>query len=78
MILSREEMVPKQIEIDLNSPAGNAFSLLGLAGQLGTSLGMSRKKIKLIQDEMMLSSYDMLIETLDKYFGEHVVIYKWS
>ena len=76
MILSREEMVPRQIEIDLSGPEGNAFCLLGLVGRLGISLGMSRKKIKLIQDEMMLSSYDMLVETLDKYFGDYIVIYK--
>ena len=76
MILSREEMVPKKLEIDLSGPGGNAFFLLGLVGQLGISLGMSRKKIKLIQDEMMLSSYDMLVETLDKYYGDYIVIYK--
>lgn len=76
MIKSREEIVDKKLEIDLNSPQGNAFVLIGIAGHIGKQLGMSKFRIKCIQDEMKLSTYDMLIETFDKWFGDYVILYK--
>lgn len=76
MIKSRKEIENKKIEIDLNSPEGNAFNLIGMAGSLGKQLGMDNFRIKCIQDEMMLSTYDMLIETFDKWFGDYVILYK--
>jgi len=64
------------IEIDLNGPSGNAFVLLGIAGNLGKQLGLDKFRIKCIQDEMMLSDYEMLIQTFDKWFGDYVVLYR--
>jgi len=37
---------------------------------------MSKFRIKCIQDEMKLSTYDMLIETFDKWFGDYVILYR--
>ena len=76
MIKSREEIKNKKIEIDLNSPQGNAFNLIGIAGSLGRHLKMSKFRIKCIQDEMMLSDYEMLIQTFDKWFGDYVILYR--
>lgn len=64
------------IEIDLTGKEGNAFYLLGLASNLGKQLRMDKFRIKCIQDEMMLSDYEMLIQTFDKWFGEYVVLYR--
>jgi len=76
MIKSRQEIKSKEIEIDLNGPEGNAFNLIGLAGSLGSQLNMSKFRIKCIQDEMMLSDYEMLIQTFDKWFGDYVILYR--
>ena len=66
----------KRITIDLQSPQGNAFYLLDLAGNLGKKLGLNKSEIKNIQDNMSLSDYTMLIEIFDKHFGDYVDIYK--
>ena len=76
MIKSRNEFKDKIIEIDLNGPEGNAFNLIGLAGSLGKQLNMTKFRIKCIQDEMMLSDYEMLIQTFDKWFGDYVILYR--
>jgi len=66
----------RKIEIDLQSAQGNAFYLLGLAGELGKKLGLSKTEIKKIQDNMSLTDYEMLVEIFDKNFGEYVDIYR--
>ena len=76
MIKSRNELKRKAIEIDLNGPEGNAHLLVGLATRLGKELGMDNFRIKCIQDEMMLSDYEMLIQTFDKWFGDYVILYR--
>jgi len=76
MIRDRKEIQHKPIEIDLNGPDGNAFVLLSLAAKLGKQIGMGYDEIERIQDEMRLSTYDLLVLTFDKYFGEFVILYR--
>ena len=76
MIKSCEELESRKIEINLNGPEGNAFSLIGLAGSLGRQLKMTKFRIRCIQDEMMLSDYEMLVQTFDKWFGDYVILYR--
>ena len=76
MIRDRKEIKYKPLEIDLNGPNGNAFVLLKLASDLGKRLGMSYDEIERIQEEMRLSSYELLLLTFDKYFGDHVILYR--
>ena len=76
MIKSRDELKHKKLEIDLNGPEGNAHLLVGLAAKLGKQLGMDKFRIRCIQDEMMLSDYEMLIQTFDKWFGDYVILYR--
>ena len=76
VIRSRSELEKKRIEIDLNGPEGNAFNLVGLASVLGKQLNMTKFRIKCIQDEMMLSDYEMLVKTFDKWFGDYVLLYR--
>lgn len=75
MIKDRREM-NRRITVDLQSEQGNAFYLLGLAGDLGKKLGLTKSEIKRIQDNMTLSDYTMLVEIFDKHFGDYVDIYK--
>ena len=76
MIKDRSEMTRKTIEIDLNSPEGNAHVLLGYVNTLGKQLNIPRKVRKDIQATMMLGSYDDLIKTFDIWFGDYVTLYK--
>ena len=64
------------IYIDLTGPEGNAFKLISLVDSLGKELKMTDFRIKCIKDEMMLSDYEMLVQTFDKWFGEYVVLYR--
>jgi GTPase len=75
MIKDRNEM-NRRITVDLQSSQGNAFYLLGLAGDLGKKIGLSKAEVKSIQDNMTLSDYTMLVEIFDKHFGDYVDIYK--
>ena len=75
MIKDRKELKHKPIEIDLNGPEGNAFVLLGLATRLGKQI-YGYEATEFILEEMKLSTYEMLILTFDKYFGEVVTLYR--
>tara|TARA_B100001287_G_scaffold222236_1_gene191410 strand:+ start:14 stop:271 length:258 start_codon:yes stop_codon:yes gene_type:complete len=74
MIKDRKEMNPV-IEIDLSGPQGNAFVLLGYAKRLGKQI-YGPEETEFILEEMKLSTYEMLILTFDKYFGEVVTLYR--
>lgn len=63
----------KTIEIDLTGPQGNAFFLLGTAGNLAKQLKLDGKAI---QSEMMGGDYEHLVETFDNYFGDFVTLYR--
>jgi hypothetical protein len=58
------------MEIDISGPAGNAFSLLGAAGNIGRQLGWGPARIDEVREEMKESDYEHLIKTFDKHFGE--------
>ncbi len=76
MIVSKEEMPKRPIEIDLSGPDGNAYALMGYARGLGRQLGFSEEKIKAIIKVMMLTNYDGLLQTFDEQFGDYVILYK--
>ena len=61
------------IEIDLTGPDGNAFVLIGTAGNLAKQLGLDSKTIR---TEMMAGDYENLIKVFDKNFGSFVTLYR--
>ena len=71
MIKAKEERAG--IEIDLTGSDGNAFVLIGTAGNLAKQLGLDGKKI---QAEMMNGNYEHLIEVFDREFGSFVTLYR--
>ena len=71
MIKSKKEK--SGIEIDLTGPDGNAFVLIGTAGNLAKQLGFDGKTIR---TEMMAGDYENLIKVFDKYFGDYVTLYR--
>lgn len=69
----KQKVQKSGIEIDLTGPNGNAFYLLGTAGNLAKQLGLNSKEI---QSEMMKGDYEHLVETFDKHFGHFVTLYR--
>ena len=61
------------IEIDLTGPDGNAFVLIGKAGNLAKQLGLDGKAIR---EEMMKGDYENLVNVFDKHFGNFVTLYR--
>jgi hypothetical protein len=59
--------------IDLDSPDGNSFNLIGKANRLAKELDLDGKEIL---EEMMNGDYEHLIKVFDKYFGEYVDLYR--
>lgn len=76
MIVSRDQMPSRPIEIDLQGPEGNAYYLMNLANRLGRQLGYSSEKIEAIIKVMMLTNYEGLLHTFELYFGDYVVMYR--
>ncbi len=69
----KQKVQKSGIEIDLTGPNGNAFYLLGTAGNLAKQLGLNSKEI---QAEMMKGDYENLIKVFDKHFGHFVTLYR--
>ncbi len=61
------------IVIDLTGPDGNAFVLIGKAGNLAKQLGLNKDAI---QKEMMSGNYEHLVNVFDKHFGNFVTLLK--
>jgi len=68
-IIERKETKPV---IDLTGPQGNAFSILGHASSLASKLGFTKEENQKIQDDMMSSDYEHLIQVFDSHFGDYV------
>ena len=73
MIVAKENKPTKPIEIDLSGPEGNAFVLIGYAGKWAKQLSLDSKAI---QAEMMSGDYENLLNVLEKYFGDYIILYK--
>ena len=71
MIKSKKQKLG--IEIDLTGPDGNAFELIGTAGNLAKQLGLDSKAIR---TEMMAGDYENLVNVFDKHFGNFVTLYR--
>jgi len=73
----RQTTVVSQPVIDLTGPGGNSYALLGLAKGLHhkhcDDIGME-KDFSVIEDEMISSGYENLVNTFDKYFGDFVIL----
>lgn len=69
----KKKKANSRIEIDLTGPQGNAFFLIGTAGNLAKTLKLDAEAI---QSEMMSGDYEHLVKTFDNYFGEYVTLYR--
>ena len=62
-----------KIEIDLTGPDGNAFVLLSIAKDLCHKTGIEWEPVK---NEMTSGNYENLLLTMDKYFGDLIIMYR--
>ena len=62
-----------RIEIDLRGPEGNAFALLGIAKDLCHKTGIEWEPVK---NEMTSSDYEWLLQVMDHYFGDFIIMYR--
>ncbi len=82
VIRNKEELQDRPIEIDLTGPEGNAFVLMGIAKRLydrygeETMLLLHNKTWKEVQTEMMAADYEHLLEVLEYYFGDRIILYR--
>jgi len=72
-IVPKENRKEKKIEIDLTGPDGNAFALMGIAKNLARQLGLDGE---MITKEMMLGDYEDLLQTMEDYFGDFIIMYR--
>jgi hypothetical protein len=68
MIVSKQH---RQTVIDLTGPQGNAYYLLGQAGQYARQLGLDSDQII---TEMKSGNYENLVAVFDHYFGDYVIL----
>lgn len=61
----------KKPVLDLTGPEGNVFCLMGYASRWAKQLGLDGEKII---REMQSSDYENAVQTLDKYFGNYVIL----
>jgi len=57
--------------IDLTGPQGNAFFLMGQAGQYARQLGLDGD---MIIAEMKSGNYENLVQVFDRHFGDYVIL----
>jgi hypothetical protein len=70
MIRSKEESSGPVI-VDLTGSEGNAFVLLGYAKNWSKQLGLDWNQVR---TEMTSGDYENLLNVLEKYFGEYIVL----
>ncbi len=73
MIKEKKRQSRGPIEIDLSGPDGNAYVLLGYASRFAQQLGIDFDSIR---EEMTSSDYENLIQVMDKYFGDYIILYR--
>jgi hypothetical protein len=72
-MITNKRPVKSKIEIDLQGPEGNAFVLLGIARDLAIKLDLDWNYI---HTEMTSGDYENLIQVMDHYFGDIIVMYR--
>jgi hypothetical protein len=72
MIVKKQDK-PGKIEVDLTGPDGNSYVLMGYAKRWARDLGLDGE---LIQKEMMMGDYENLLDVIEHYFGDYIIMYR--
>lgn len=73
MVVKKSKKKPSKLEIDLTGPDGNVFHLIAVGRNMCGQLGLDKGEFT---REMMSSDYNNAVNTMEKYFGEYIVMYK--
>ena len=79
MIRAKREHHEKPV-VDLSGPDGNAFVLIGLVSKWCKQFGKENLMLRYgvspeeIQADMMSGDYEHLLEVIEKYFGDFVIL----
>ena len=68
-IITKSNVQSKRV-IDLDSPNGNAYYLIGTAVVWARQMGYETQEVKELEQDMMSSDYEHLIQVFDKHFGD--------
>lgn len=69
----RKKQKTDKVVIDLTGPQGNAFYLIGVVKKTFRQSGAPELGDKIIE-EMTSGDYEHLVETFDKYLGDHFIL----
>ena len=70
----REKQPQREVIIDLTSPEGNAFALMGYARRFARQLGYSKEDQNQLLELMQSGDYENLLEVFDDHFGSFVIL----
>ncbi len=70
---SKKSLAGRKMEIDLSGPDGNAYVLMGIAGNLAKQLHKDKEDII---KRMMEGDYENLLKVFEDEFGEYVDLYR--
>ena len=70
----REKQPQREVIIDLTSPEGNAFALMGYAKRFARQLGYSKEDQDQLLELMQSGDYENLLEVFDDHFGSFVIL----
>jgi hypothetical protein len=63
--------VANRMTVDLDSPDGNAYALMGIASRLAKDIGWGRRLADEIVSEMQEGDYNNLLEVFEQYFSNY-------
>jgi hypothetical protein len=72
-MITNKRPVTEKIQIDLQGPEGNAMVLLSIAKDLSYKLGKNWNEV---YDNMTSRDYEWLIQVMDHYFGDFIIMYR--
>jgi hypothetical protein len=72
-MITNKRPIKEKIEIDLKGPDGNAFVLLATAKDLSHKFGKNWDEV---HANMTAGDYEWLIQTMDHYFGDYIIMYR--
>lgn len=74
MIQDQSKRKNGPIVVDLQGPQGNAFYLIGIAQSLAKTFCWSPEERDSLTNNMMSGDYEHLLHTLDRAFGEYIIL----
>lgn len=79
MITTKRPTPKRAYEIDLKSPQGNAYYIMGVANNIMKQINREipgRYDSEAIMAEMQSGDYENLLSVMETHFGDYVIMYR--